>query len=67
MVNVKDMSVWNVSISMIIGISPKIEYICGKCGSYNTARISMESIKIGKPYVVCKLCYEINDTKLILK
>lgn len=66
MVNVKSISMWNISVSMLFGKSPKIEYICGKCGGYNKDRISMKSVRLGRPYVVCKYCREINNTGLIL-
>ena len=33
-------SAWNWSPTMLIGISPKFEYICGKCGNYNKGRFT---------------------------
>lgn len=66
MVNVRDLQTWNFSLSMLGGKSPKIKYICGNCGAYNETRISMNAIKLGKPYVVCAYCGEINNTRLVL-
>lgn len=64
MVNVKKLEMWNTSISTLINVSPKIKYLCGKCGSYNATRISLDAIKNNAPYVVCKSCGEINNTRL---
>lgn len=67
MVNVKALEMWNVSLSMLVNKSPKIKYICGKCRSYNTTRISLTAVKLGRPYVICECCGEINNTGLTLK
>jgi len=67
MVNVKKLQMWNMSLSMLFGKSPKINYICGKCDSYNETRISMNAVRMGKPYVVCSHCGEINNTKIELE
>jgi DNA-directed RNA polymerase subunit RPC12/RpoP len=64
MVNVRKLDMWNMSVSMLIGKSPKISYVCGKCGMYNKARISTNAIKMGSPYVVCEHCGEVNNTML---
>lgn len=67
MVHVRKLQMWNMSISMLVGKSPKIKYICDKCDSYNETRISINSVKAGKPYVLCGYCGEINDTGLVLR
>jgi predicted SprT family Zn-dependent metalloprotease len=67
MVNVKRLQMWNMSLSMLIGKSPKINYICGKCDSYNETRISMNAVRMGRPYVICSYCGEVNDTKITLE
>ncbi|OPD28836.1 peptidoglycan-binding protein [Clostridium botulinum] len=66
MVDVKALKMWSISISMLGGKSPKIKYLCGKCGSYNTTRISLDAVNAGNPYVVCAYCGEINNTRLTL-
>lgn len=66
MVNVKKLEMWNMSLSMLVGKSPKIKYVCGKCGFYNETRIPVVAIKMRKPYVVCSHCGEINNTGLRL-
>ena len=66
MVNVKQLQTWSMSISMFAGKSPKIKYTCGDCGAYNETRIALNAIRIGKPYVLCAYCGEINNTGLTL-
>ena len=66
MVKARNLSCWNMSISMLKGLSPKIHYNCGKCGEYNTTRLSVEAIANRKPYAVCAYCGEVNDTQLKL-
>jgi hypothetical protein len=66
MVKVKNLQMFNLSLSMLFGKSPKIHYICGKCNSYNETRISVCAVELGRPYVTCSHCGEINDTGLTL-
>ncbi|MBY0755045.1 peptidoglycan-binding protein [Clostridium sardiniense] len=66
MVNVRDLEMWNKSLSMLFNKSPKIKYICGKCGSYNETRISLTAIKLNRPHVICGYCGEINNTGIKL-
>ena len=66
MVKVKRLEMWNMSVAMIFGKSPKIKYICGKCNCYNEARIPVDAVKMGRPYVICNHCGEVNDTCLVL-
>lgn len=67
MVKVKDLEMWNLSLSMLFGKSPKIKYICGKCNRYNETRISTSAVEMGYPYVICLYCGETNDTGLKLE
>ena len=67
MVKVRELEMWNISLSMLLNKSPKIRYICGKCGSYNETRIPLATVRFKKPYVVCSYCGEINDTGLRLE
>ena len=39
----------NMSLSTLFGKTPKIEYTCGSCGAYNTTRLPMESVRLGRP------------------
>jgi uncharacterized Zn finger protein len=66
MVRARNISGFSVSLSMIFGQSPKITYNCGACGHTNSARMSLEALQRGKPYVVCAKCGEVNDTNLKL-
>lgn len=60
MVECKNFNMWSMSLSQLFGYSPKINFICGNCDSYNEARIPIAAIKLDKPYVKCKNCEEIN-------
>ena len=60
MVKCKNFSMWSMSLSQLFGYSPKINFICGKCDSYNEERIPMQAIILERPYVKCKNCNEIN-------
>lgn len=66
LVNCRRIELYKISLSMLVGKSPKIKYICGKCGGFNKTRISMESIRLRKPYTKCSLCGEVNNLGLKL-
>lgn len=66
MVQVRNLMMRNMSLSMLFNKSPKIKYVCGKCDSYNETRISLNAVRLGRPYVTCEYCNEINDTMLTL-
>ena len=36
-------SAWTWSPTMLLGISPKFEYLCGKCGKYNKGRFTAKT------------------------
>ena len=42
MVECKDFYMWNMSISQLFGYTPKINFICGKCDSFNEDRIPID-------------------------
>lgn len=64
MVNCKDAILWNFSLSMLFGKSPKITFLCGNCGKYNYGRISMKAIQNHKPYMICEHCGEVNNIQI---
>ena len=49
MVECKNFNMWSMSISQLFGYSPKINFICGKCDSYNETRIPIAAIKLDRP------------------
>lgn len=51
----------NMSLSTLFGKTPKIEYTCGSCGAYNTTRLPMESVRLGRPYTICRFCGTTNN------
>lgn len=65
-VKVGNLIMWNTSLSMLFNKSPKIKYICGSCDAYNEIRISLNAVRLGRAYVVCRHCGETNDTMLTL-
>lgn len=60
MYNCKRFEMYNTSLSMLFGKSPKISYICGRCNDYNETRMSIEAIDVNRPYAKCKTCGAIN-------
>lgn len=64
MVNARSVSGWEISPTMLVGISPKFSYYCGHCGKYNSTRISVEAIRRGRPYTCCARCGTVNNLNL---
>ena len=60
MVECKDFYMWNMSIFQLFGYTPKINFICGKCDSFNEDRIPIAAVKLNRPYIKCSNCGEIN-------
>ena len=59
-VRCKKFQCWNWSPAMLIGISPKIEYLCGKCGKYNKGRFNSDSYDRDGGHLRCAHCGEDN-------
>ncbi len=57
----EDFRMYSNSLSVFFDKSPKIHFICGKCGRYSTGRIPLENIAMGKPYICCKMCGTVNE------
>jgi DNA-directed RNA polymerase subunit RPC12/RpoP len=53
-------SAWNWSPTMLIGVSPKFEYICGKCGKYNNGRFTSNTYDRKGGHLWCSHCGEEN-------
>lgn len=51
---------WNMSISQLFGYTPKINFICGECDSFNEDRIPIAAVKLNRPYIKYLNCGEIN-------
>lgn len=66
MVNVKSILMLDINRYIRFTRSSRIKYICGKCENSNLGRISIRAIRIGKPYMTCKHCNELNNTGLTL-
>lgn len=65
-VTCKSYRMLNMSLSTLFGKTPKIDYTCGCCGGFNSTRLSVQSVRIGRPYTQCKLCGTINKIPIIL-
>lgn len=53
-------SAWTWSPTMLFGISPKFEYICGKCGKYNKGRFTSNTYDREGGHLWCSHCGEEN-------
>lgn len=60
MVECRDFNMWNMSLSMLIGKSPKVSFLCGKCDGFNEGRIPMGAVRCGRPWLTCMHCGETN-------
>ena len=58
-IRVKRFQMWNVSVSMLFGASPKVKWICGECGGYNESRFCT-SYHRENPKVGCMHCGRVN-------
>ena len=56
----------NMSLSTLFGKTPKIDYTCGECGAFNSTRLPVESVRIGRPYTICRFCGTTNKIPIIL-
>lgn len=61
MVLCKQFEMYSVSLSMLFGMSPKVDFQCGSCGRWSSGRSDIGNInRNGGLYVQCKCCGEIN-------
>ena len=65
-VECENFSMLNMSLSMIFGKSPKIKYLCGKCGRYNEGRLNISEIYWEVPYLDCKYCGTTNKIPITI-
>lgn len=59
-VTCKDLSCWNMSISMLFGKTPKVGILCGNCGKYFSHRFDTNECIRKTPRVFCPYCDTIN-------
>jgi hypothetical protein len=55
-IRVKDFEMWNMSISLLWGKSPKVSLICGKCSYTFSKRFELIALKHRNPKVLCPCC-----------
>lgn len=66
MVECSGFNMWSMSIAQLFGKTPKVSYICGRCGHYNEGRMSMRQVEWGDPYLICNCCGEANHIPIHL-
>ncbi len=57
-VKCKDFSMWNWSPSILIGLTPKITFECGKCSNISKGRTNR--MHSDDAYIQCRWCGAIN-------
>lgn len=61
MVKAKQYQMWNMSISMLFGASPRVDFKCGACGNWSSGRGSTANInRNGGLFIACQCCGETN-------
>ena len=61
MVKAKQYELWNMSVSMLFGVSPKITFKCGTCSHWSSGRASMANINRNNGLLIaCPYCGETN-------
>lgn len=66
-VRVKHFSMWETSISMIWGKTPKVFMVCGSCSYSFSQRFSPIDFKSGHPKVLCPNCQTVNYVPIYVK
>lgn len=57
---VADFQMWNTSISMLWGKSPKVNMLCGNCHYSFSKRFEPIDFKNGYPKALCPNCSKVN-------
>ena len=61
MVTCKRAEMFSMSLSMIVGISPKVHFQCGNCGRWSVGRGSIQYVnQNGGLYISCQCCGKTN-------
>lgn len=55
-VECENFCMFNMSVATLFGKTPKIKYLCGKCGRYNTGRLDIAEVYWEVPFIDCKYC-----------
>lgn len=59
-IQVKYFEMWNTSITMLWGKSPKVNMVCGKCHFHFSKRFEPFDFRSGYPKVMCPSCHTVN-------
>ena len=57
---------WTMSIAQLFGRTPKIEFICGECGKYNSKRAYTDNCYNGVE-LTCDSCGTINELPIHMR
>lgn len=61
MVKCRNFEMWEMSLSMMFGRSPKVNFRCGKCGNWSSGRGNIENVnRNGGLLIPCSHCGETN-------
>ena len=61
MVRCKQAEMFNMSVSMLFGMSPKVHFQCGNCGRWSVGRGNIQYVnRNGGLYIPCQCCGETN-------
>jgi hypothetical protein len=66
-IKVKYFEMWNMSISMLFGKTPKVHMVCGKCSHYFSKRFNFSDFRDGNPKTLCPNCYTVNYVPIVIK
>ena len=55
-----DAELYTLSLSMLIGKSPKVKIVCGECKHYFSKRFDMYEINNSTPKAICPYCGTVN-------
>ena len=60
MIRVKNYEMWNTSITTLVGVSPKVNMVCGSCSYYFSKRFPISETAAGNPKAICPACGIVN-------
>lgn len=65
-VTVKYYEMWNTSITMLWGKSPKVRMICGNCDYSFSKRFEPIDFRTGYPKALCPCCHTLNTVPIMV-
>lgn len=59
-IQVKSFEMWNMSIAMMWGKTPKVNMVCGDCSYHFSRRFGVEDFLNEYPKTLCPYCETVN-------